>query len=135
MISSNNLVDYVNSYKWPDGSPFNSFKDTNHTYVDEFSSLNYKLNCLENSFYYRAFLRFQNDGFDDIIRLIKNMEEKVANNQSCIDLNRYPLVRLDMIKDYSSSEGFYKQKDVDEIKALIDYFALHDGALRKKSTN
>lgn len=135
LISSNNLVDYVNSYKWPDGSPFNSFKDTNHTYVDEFSSLNYKLNCLENSFYYRTFLRFQNDGFDDIIRLIKNLEEKVTNNQSCIDLNRYPLVRLNMIKDYSSSEGFYKQKDTDEIKALIDYFALHDGALRKKSTN
>jgi hypothetical protein len=83
--------------------------------------------------YRRVFLRLSVNGNEDL----KELYDKVYTTRSVLaqEMKSYPLIKLGLLDGYSDEYGFQKnttkEKTVEYVKFLIDYFAMVDGAKLK----
>jgi hypothetical protein len=130
-----NLTSYAESYNWPEDSNFkkamslDSFNEDNR-----FTQRMYWLIDGEGSFNYKLFLTLKTTGLEYLADKLKSILDKNYGNNIGRLLNNYPLLYTKSICFYTTARGLdtsYVGIE-DKIKALIDYFALIDGAKKIK---
>ena len=88
----------------------------------------------EGSFNYKLLLTLKTTGLEDLADKLKSILDKNYGNNIGRLLNNYPLLYTKSICFYTTARGLdtsYVGIE-DKIKALIDYFALIDGAKKIK---
>lgn len=143
-IESNNIIklireigwNYVNYYNWPEKSVFKKLFDTFKYGEGTEEKRKDKMDWLEYGggiAYRRVFLRLSVNGNEDL----KELYDKVYTTRSILaqEMKSYPLIKLGLLDGYSDEYGFQKsttkEKTVEYVKFLIDYFAMVDGAKLK----
>ena len=130
-----NLTSYAKSYDWPEDSNFKKAMSLDSFNEDDsFTQRMYWLIDGEGSFNYRLFLTFKTTGLEDLADRLKIILDKNYGNNIGRLLNNYPLLHTNSIRFYTTERGLdtgYVGIE-DKIKALIDYFAVIDGAKKIK---
>ena len=135
VLKNLNLTSYAESYNWPENSNFKKAMSLDSFNEDDrFNQRIYWLRNGEGSFNYRLFLTLKITGLEDLAKRLKNiLDENHGNNIGRL-LDNYPLLHTNSICFYTTASGLFTNyvRIKEGTKALIDYFALVDGAEKLK---
>ena len=136
-LNKMNLMGYAKSYNWPDGSGFKTAMELNNVSSDD--RLNDKVSWLifgQGQFDYSVFKMLPITGLEEYANRLKHILDHTYKNDISRLFDKYPLIHTGSINFFSKERGITNEGVmVEEVKALIDYFAIFDGAKRIGSTN
>lgn len=130
------LVEYINDIKWPESSNFikayELYKSTSN--YDDTHDFVRNLTMFEDQFEWHlvSLMRLRGDEeASKYVNIVGDLDYRMSHSRIGAILAEYPLCKNNMIDGYERNSGFTSWHYVDrelQLKALIEYFALYDGA-------